>query len=844
MKKLILLFILSHNFLTLFSQYDATTDREALIALYTATDGKNWNNPWDLTEDISSWSGVRTDLEGRVTNLNLANQNLQGFLPQQLGDLTSIFHLDLSNNNLIGNIPDVWDELTELVFIYLHKNQLEGPIPQSAGSLPKLRRLYVHENNLSGTLSFEPNLNTEYAIARNNFVFEDFEQLLIDYPTINISYSNQGYIGEEETISVSEEGRFEISVTETISPNNTYQWRKDGRNIEAATNASFVIENVFIEDVGRYDCVVNNGVATRLFLIKNTVTLVMNDDYDFDGIPDYKDSCPNTPEGEEINVHGCSISQLDDDGDGIYNHLDDCPDTTIGVSVDENGCSSEQQNINNDRASLIAIYNALDGQNWRYKWNLNEPDLEKWFGISLNSKGRVEGIYLQSNDLKGTIPSEIKHLTYLNRLNLVGNDNVYGEIPIELFNLSNLWELKLNINSLSGQLSPNISKLKNLKILRLNNNRFLGSIPPELGQLQNIELISLGINNFSGEIPPEIGQLHTLKGLDLGINKLTGEIPSELGMLNELLSLDLGANELVGQIPKELSQMERLANLRLSNNKLSGSIPIELGLISTLGSLRLSSNQLSGSIPTELSTLPDLYWLDVAYNQISGVIPPKLGQLKKLQYLYLYGNNLAGNIPSELSQMDSLRDLFLYKNQLDGNIPDELGTMPNLNRIWLQENKLEGQIPNSLTNLSTLTSLDLSDNMFSGEVPAFNHNLDRIKIEQNRFVFEDIEAIIANQSNIFYEPQEDIGEVKVLDFQAGDSYTIVIDATTSSNNSYQWRKNGQLLNGANNATLTINPVISPSFEPGHASAVTTAFIVIGSGSLMVTWVTAESPVSS
>lgn len=48
------------------------TDREALIALYNATDGESWNNKWASGASMNEWHGVTTDTNGRVIKLNLS----------------------------------------------------------------------------------------------------------------------------------------------------------------------------------------------------------------------------------------------------------------------------------------------------------------------------------------------------------------------------------------------------------------------------------------------------------------------------------------------------------------------------------------------------------------------------------------------------------------------------------------------------------------------------------------------------------------------------------------------------------------------------------------------------
>jgi len=58
-------------------------------------------------------------------------------------------------------------------------------------------------------------------------------------------------------------------------------------------------------------------------------------DSDFDGVPDYRDECPNNRTGSAVDEKGCPT---DDDGDGVANGLDDCPNTLYGVPVDRYGC--------------------------------------------------------------------------------------------------------------------------------------------------------------------------------------------------------------------------------------------------------------------------------------------------------------------------------------------------------------------------------------------------------------------------------------------------------------------------------------------------------------------------
>ena len=107
---------------------DLAGDKQALVALYNATDGENWvnNGNWLSEEPLDEWYGV-TVSDGRVTGLELSNNQLTGAIPTELGDLSSLLVLDLSNNQLTGFIPQSVIQLS-LAEFYFHGNPgLRGP---------------------------------------------------------------------------------------------------------------------------------------------------------------------------------------------------------------------------------------------------------------------------------------------------------------------------------------------------------------------------------------------------------------------------------------------------------------------------------------------------------------------------------------------------------------------------------------------------------------------------------------------------------------------------------------------------------------------------------------------
>ena len=134
------------------------TDRDALVALYNATDGDNWydNTNWLSDAPLGQWYGVTTDSDGRVTRVSLHVNNLSGTLPEDLGILRRLTHLVLRGNELTGEIPEALGDLSELVCLSLWSNELTGEIPEKLGDLTNLTQLDLLRNDLDGSIPAVP----------------------------------------------------------------------------------------------------------------------------------------------------------------------------------------------------------------------------------------------------------------------------------------------------------------------------------------------------------------------------------------------------------------------------------------------------------------------------------------------------------------------------------------------------------------------------------------------------------------------------------------------------------------------------------------------------------------
>jgi len=131
-------------------------ERNALIALYDATGGTRWTNQsaWmSASGSECSWFGIECNSDkNHVVSINLANNNLQHELPQDIQNLSGLERLDLRDNQLSGNIPDIIGDLPHLTHLDLSANNFSGDIPGSLGQLSNLESLLLYDNELSGTI--------------------------------------------------------------------------------------------------------------------------------------------------------------------------------------------------------------------------------------------------------------------------------------------------------------------------------------------------------------------------------------------------------------------------------------------------------------------------------------------------------------------------------------------------------------------------------------------------------------------------------------------------------------------------------------------------------------------
>ncbi len=615
-------------------------DRDPLVALYESANGPGWtrSSNWLTDAPLRDWYGVETNAAGRVTYLGLWENDLEGTLPLELGDLTSLEQLSLHRNQLTGPIPPELGSLGNLERLSLHRNQLTGPIPPELGSLGNLERLWLLGNQLTGSVPSELGRLAKLShLSLNNNRFSGAlpSSLLRLGRLVSIAFVDAGVCAPGTTaFAVWAEGlgefhgpfcnEQEVGALESL-------YGAAGGTGWADSNGwlgGIALEEwsgVTADSLGRVTALDMSGNDLAGQLPTQMGQLSMMTELRIGGNPLLRGLLPVALADLSLEVFhyaGTELCAPDDQAFGEW----------LAAILSLEGTGTECTLT--DREALVALYTAANGPGWYNSehW-LTEAPLGMWYGVQTNAAGRVTRLSLGWNDLEGAIP-------------------------------------------------PELGGLSSLSLLYLGGNQLTGPIPPELGGLSKLEGLYLYGNQLTGAIPPELGGLSSLSSLYLYGNQLTGAIPSELGSLSSLWLLYLGGNQLTGPIPPELGGLSRLTYLQLEGNRLTGAIPSELGSLSSLWLLYLYGNQLTGPIPSELGGLSGLRELYLYGNQLAGPIPSELGGLSGLTHLYLSDNRLTGPIPPELGGLSSLTRLWLSNNQLSGALPASLTNLGTLEEFF------------------------------------------------------------------------------------------------------------------------------------------------------------------
>ncbi|KAK8282861.1 hypothetical protein V6Z12_D08G055200 [Gossypium hirsutum] len=397
-------------------------------------------------------------------------------------------------------------------------------------------------------------------------------------------------------------------------------------------------------------------------------------------------------------------------------------------------------------ASICSIFPQLNGLNLSDNFfqgnippclDLSHNHLSGGIPEMLAQSDSLELLRLSNNDLSGKIAPTIFCSSSLQFLYLDGNkfDGNIPDIDISTCHPYPLSDMDLSNNNLSGELPRWIWNMSSLNALLVSNNQLKGLIPKELCHY-SLQILDLSKNNFFGPIP-SCFNVHSIKHLHLSKNRLSGTLTNAFFNSSSLVTLDLSENQLTGEIPYWIGNLSTLSVLLLKANYFIGEIPIKICKLYSLSIIDLSQNKFSGLIPSCLSpnyigmTRLDLsdfgfnlhFFIEnleekVDYTTKGASRTYKGNILEYMSGIDLSCNRLTGEIPREIGNLSEIRSLNLSHNNLTGYIPSTFSKLKQIESLDLSHNNLIGRIPVQLTELYALAIFNVSYNNLSGSIPS------------------------------------------------------------------------------------------------------------------------------
>ncbi|KAL5581348.1 hypothetical protein UlMin_013790 [Ulmus minor] len=505
-----------------------------------------------LTEN--SFKGSIPEFIGNLSSLeeiSLSSNQMSGIIPQTLGQLSSLAVLDISNNKWEGVVTEAhFVNLSSLKEIKIYKDDpnISLAFEISSNWIPPFKLKYIEIRSCQLGPKFPSWLKDQNElgfVVLNNARISDtipdwFLQLDLQLEKLDVAYN-------QLSGKVPHSFRFTDGATVDLR-SNLFEgplplW---GSNITLLYLSNNRFSGPIPLDIGEVmpklsdlDISSNSLSGTIPLSIGNLVdlnTLVISNNHLSGEIPHFWDKLP-------------FLYILDMSNNSLSGNI---PRSISSLSflrfliLSNNKLSGEIPSSLKNCGQMLSLDlgdNQLSG------------NLPTWIGRTMPS---LLILSLRVNLFTGKIPSQLCNLSNLHILDISSN-KMTGQIPHCIGNLSDLkfelteeetarYQGQLQIVT-KGREQSYYSILYLVNIIDLSNNNLSGEIPVELTSLKQLGTLNLSMNQFTGKIPLEIGSIQELETLDLSRNKLSGSIPQSMSSLTFLNHLNLSYNNLTGEIP-------------------------------------------------------------------------------------------------------------------------------------------------------------------------------------------------------------------------------------------------------------------------------------------------------
>ena len=446
-------------------------DRAALASLFESAGGARWTNAdgwrddpvpgdfcrrrrpncqWGDNSVLGNSYGVSVDSLGRVTELDLTRNGLNGRLPPSLSELDEMTTLRVGGNALSGPLPP---SLSRLSLVELHYTDTGLCAPMEVSFQNWLNRIASHQGTgVECAPSSDRDLLVALYDATNGANWANAENWLTDAP-----------LGEWHGVHTEAAGRV---VGLDLGRNNLTG------SIPRELGSLTSLESLWLSGNR-----LSGSIPHELGALANLVWMRLDRNSLSGPVPPELGNLAISPtrQLETLSLYGNALTGPIPPELGNLANLERL--WLSGRSLGSGLTGSIPPELGNlTRLTDLSLYgNALTGS--------IPPELGDLASlVSLN---------LRNNRLAGPIPHELGALANLVWMRLDRN-SLSGPVPPELGSLASLERLRLDTNSLSGEVPEEFGSLSSLRQLALSNNLGMsGPLPARMTDLR-LEMLLAG----------------------------------------------------------------------------------------------------------------------------------------------------------------------------------------------------------------------------------------------------------------------------------------------------------------------------------------------------------------